>query len=201
MSYDPSPSHPRPPRDTSRSHRYPPAYDAPPYPSSYDAPPYPSSHDAPPYRPSYDEPPSYPYGPSGPHPSPGASASGPTYPWQPPAWQPEPARWAPARQPAPGHHSDLRVLRGAYRRQRRVATLTALGYFVLFLLLSAYAPSFMTGTVTGGLTTGLLLALAQLPVTWLAIVLYERTARRSVDPLADRIRRQADPDAPQEATR
>ncbi|MEU3659463.1 DUF485 domain-containing protein [Streptomyces sp. NPDC032940] len=93
-----------------------------------------------------------------------------------------------SRQPA-GHHSDLRVLRGAYRRQRRTATFAALGYFLLFLLLSAFAPSSLTGEVTGGLPLGLLLALLQLPVTWLAIALYEHTARRTVDPLADRIRR------------
>ncbi|PWI16104.1 DUF485 domain-containing protein [Streptomyces sp. Act143] len=125
----------------------------------------------------------------------------PTYPWQPPAGAaPEPARRRP-RRPALGHHSDLRVLRGAYRRQRRVATLTALGYFTLFLILSAVAPSLMTSTVTDGLPTGLLLALLQLPVTWLAIALYEHTARVHVDPVADRIRRQAEVDAKREATR
>ncbi|WP_217246365.1 DUF485 domain-containing protein, partial [Streptomyces sp. AC602_WCS936] len=66
----------------------------------------------------------------------------------------------------------------------------------LFLFLSAYAPGFMTGTsLAGGLPTGLLLALLQLPVTWLAIALYEHTARRHVDPLADRIRKEAELDA------
>ncbi|MDN0200864.1 DUF485 domain-containing protein [Streptomyces sp. S.PNR 29] len=111
-----------------------------------------------------------------------------TYPWQPPG---------PPLPPHPplGHHSDLRILRSAYRRQRRTATLTALGYFTLFLILSAFAPSVMTTSVTDGLPTGLLLALLQLPVTWLAIALYEHTARRYVDPLADRIRRQAALDA------
>jgi uncharacterized membrane protein (DUF485 family) len=100
-----------------------------------------------------------------------------------------------------GHHSDLRVLRGAYRWQRRVATLTALGYFTLFLILSAYAPSFMTADVTDGLPVGLLLALVQLPVTWLAIALYEHTARRYVDPLADRIRKQSELDARRQVAR
>ncbi|MFF3910690.1 DUF485 domain-containing protein [Streptomyces sp. NPDC001848] len=113
----------------------------------------------------------------------------PTYPWQQPPAPPAPPR-TPAHPPL-GHHSDLRMLRTAYRWQRRVATLTALGYFVLFLLLSAFAPSFMTATVSGGLTTGLLLGLLQLPVTCVAIAVYEYTARRGVDPIADRIRRQA----------
>ena len=137
------------------------------------------------------------------NPSPPSSPREPsylTYPWQPPAPEPPRPRHVPHREPV-GHHSDLRVLRGAYRLQRRTATLTALGYFTLFLVLSAFAPSVMTSTVTDGVPTGLLLALLQLPVTWLAIALYEHTARRHVDPLADRIRRTAELDARRGAVR
>lgn len=124
-----------------------------------------------------------------------------TYPWQPRPKPPEPPRPRMPRHRALGQHSDIRVLRSAYRRQRRVATLTALGYFTLFLVLSAFAPSLMTSTVSGGLSTGLLLGLLQVPVTCLAIGVYERTARRSVDPIADRIRMQAELDARRETTR
>ncbi|MFE6426634.1 DUF485 domain-containing protein [Streptomyces rochei] len=136
---------------------------------------------------SYDPSPSYPHRP-------------PPPPYRPP-WPPWPPHRPSPPPPAPhrtalGHHSDLRVLRTAYRWQRRTATLTALGYFTLFLFLSAYAPGVMTDTsLAGGLPTGLLLALLQLPVTWLAIALYEHTARRHVDPLADRIRKEAALDA------
>ncbi|MEU0198858.1 MULTISPECIES: DUF485 domain-containing protein [unclassified Streptomyces] len=143
---------------------------------------------------SYDPPPPHRY------PPPDSSPSYDTYPWV-PRQEPEPAGRPPRRHAALGHHSDLRVLRGAYRWQRRVATLTALGYFVLFLLLSAFAPSLMTSTVTDGLPTGLLLALIQVPVTWVAIALYEQTARRRVDPIADRIRKQAALDAKREGAR
>ncbi|MEU6288914.1 DUF485 domain-containing protein [Streptomyces sp. NPDC046988] len=140
---------------------------------------------------SYDPSPSYPH-----HPPPHHIA--PPYPPHAPAHQAPShratARRTPRRDPL-GHHSDLRILRSAYRWQRRTATLTALGYFTLFLILSAYAPGFMTGQVVDGLPTGLLLALVQLPVTWLAIALYEQTARRRVDPLADRIRKEAELDA------
>ncbi|MGK3940513.1 DUF485 domain-containing protein [Streptomyces caeruleatus] len=122
-----------------------------------------------------------------------------TYPWQPPAPPPEPVARPPRHRSPLGHHSDLRVLRSAYRRQRRTATLTALGYFTLFLVLSAWAPSFMASGLTDGLPAGLVLALLQLPVTWLAIAVYERTARRRVDPLADRIRKQSEVDARREA--
>ncbi|WP_351227951.1 DUF485 domain-containing protein [Streptomyces sp. NPDC002133] len=87
---------------------------------------------------------------------------------------------------------DLPRLRSGYRRLRRVATLTALGYFTLFLVLSGYAPGLMTGELSGGLTTGLFLGLCQLPVTLAAIALYERIARRRVDPLATAIRLRAE---------
>ncbi|MGW7262041.1 DUF485 domain-containing protein [Streptomyces sp. NPDC054842] len=128
-----------------------------------------------------------------------SSPSYATYPWQPP-----PAPPARARRPrhhALGQHSDIRLLRSAYRWQRRVATLTALGYFVLFLLLSAFVPSLMTRTVSGGLSVGLLLGVLQVPVTCLAILVYEYTARRRVDPVADRIRRQSALDIRREESR
>ncbi|MGI5373363.1 DUF485 domain-containing protein [Streptomyces sp. CA-251387] len=93
----------------------------------------------------------------------------------------------------PTPNGDLNRLRAAYRRLRRVATLTALGYFTLFLVFSAYAPGLMTsGSGDGGLTTGLTLGLCQLPVVLVAIAVYERIARRRVDPLAATIRQHAE---------
>ncbi|MFJ9025895.1 DUF485 domain-containing protein [Streptomyces sp. NPDC102259] len=100
--------------------------------------------------------------------------------------------------PWTGSHRDLRRLRRACRWQRRVATFAALGYFAVFLTLTVEAPSVMTRLAPGGLPTGLLLALAQLPVTWLAVLLYEYTARRYVDPLARRVHRRPDPRPPEE---
>ena len=49
----------------------------------------------------------------------------------------------------------------------------------------------MARPLVGGLPTGLVLALSHVPVTWLAVLLYERTARRYVDPLALRVTRHA----------
>ncbi|MEV7570510.1 DUF485 domain-containing protein [Streptomyces tanashiensis] len=106
--------------------------------------------------------------------------------------------WSASPQPQPqppaatGDRDDLHRLGSAYRRLRRVATFTALGYFGVFLLLSGYAPSMMTGSITGGLTTGLVLGLLQLPVALAAIALYERIARNNVDPLAAAIRERAE---------
>ncbi|WP_406252876.1 DUF485 domain-containing protein [Streptomyces atratus] len=127
------------------------------------------------------------------HGNPPPSPHHPDYllPWQssertPPDPPPDPAG-VPA--PAPGRHSDLRRLRTAYRLLRRIAALTALGYFVVFLLLSGFAKELLDTQLFGGLNVGLVLGLCQLPVTLVAIVVYERTARRTVDPLAARIRR------------
>lgn len=104
--------------------------------------------------------------------------------------------WDASPQPQPpaatDDRDDLHRLGSAYRRLRRVATFTALGYFVIFLLLSGYAPSMMTSSITGGLTTGLVLGLLQLPVALAAIALYERIARKRVDPLAAAIRERAE---------
>ncbi|MEV7955548.1 DUF485 domain-containing protein [Streptomyces sp. NPDC088141] len=112
-------------------------------------------------------------------------------PWQsshpsPPAEEPD----APAAPTSSAtRHGDLRRLRTAYRLLRRITTLTALGYFIAFLLLSGFAKDLMDRPLFGGLNLGLALGLCQLPVTLLAVVLYERTARQTVDPLAARIRR------------
>lgn len=119
------------------------------------------------------------------------------------AWDSSPQGWDSAQQPwaaspqpqppaATDDRDDLHRLGSAYRRLRRVATFTALGYFVIFLFLSGYAPSMMTSNITGGLTTGLVLGLLQLPVALAAIALYERIARRRVDPLAAAIRERAE---------
>ncbi|MBT2505594.1 DUF485 domain-containing protein [Streptomyces sp. ISL-98] len=114
------------------------------------------------------------------------------YPWQSSKpVPPVPPQPVPAHTGIPGHHSDLRQLRSAYRRLRRVATLTALGYFTLFLILSGYAPGLMGSELPGGLNTGLLLGLCQLPVTLVAITVYEKSARRRVDPLSENLRNQA----------
>ncbi|MEE1738959.1 DUF485 domain-containing protein [Streptomyces sp. BE147] len=103
-----------------------------------------------------------------------------------PLW-PAPCEDAPAAGPgqASARLGDLRRLRAAYRVLRRVATFTALSYFVLFLVLSAYVPELMTRRMGGGLTLGLLMGLGQLPVIGLAIRVYERTAERTVDPLSE----------------
>ncbi|MEW2044118.1 DUF485 domain-containing protein [Streptomyces sp. NPDC005476] len=96
--------------------------------------------------------------------------------------------------PEPHRHSaDLAALRSAYRRLRRTATLAALGSFVVYVVLSCYAPELMGATMVGELSLGMALGVFQLVVTFAAVSWYGRGARRSVDPLARAVRERAVP--------
>lgn len=104
----------------------------------------------------------------------------------PPAYPPAPTV-PPAPPPAAG--DELRRLRSAYKLLRRISTITALGYFVVFLLLAGYAPDVMGAHVGGtSFTLGTVMGLLQIPVTLLAVAGYERIARSTVDPASRRVR-------------
>jgi uncharacterized membrane protein (DUF485 family) len=93
------------------------------------------------------------------------------------------------------HRDDagLAALRSAYRLLRRISTLTALGSFVVYVVLSCYAPGLMGSKVTGELSLGMALGILQLVVTFAAVFWYGRSAQRSVDPLARAVRERAVP--------
>ncbi|MFJ2008110.1 DUF485 domain-containing protein [Streptomyces chartreusis] len=97
----------------------------------------------------------------------------------------------PYAQETPRHGADLAALRSAYRLLRRVATLTALGSFVLYVVLSCGAPDLMGSKIAGELSLGMALGLFQLVVTFVAVFWYGRSAQRWVDPLARAVREQA----------
>ncbi|MEV6181123.1 DUF485 domain-containing protein [Streptomyces sp. NPDC052015] len=91
------------------------------------------------------------------------------------------------------HDADLTSLRSAYRLLRRISTLTALGSFVVYVVLSCYAPGLMGSKITGELSLGMALGILQLVVTFAAVSWYGRSAQRSVDPLARAVRERAVP--------
>lgn len=97
----------------------------------------------------------------------------------------------PYAQETPRHGADLAALRSAYRVLRRVSTLTALGSFVLYVVLSCGAPGLMGSKIAGELSLGMALGLLQLVVTFVAVFWYGRSAQRRVDPLARAVREQA----------
>ncbi|MFF9815314.1 DUF485 domain-containing protein [Streptomyces sp. NPDC014006] len=100
-------------------------------------------------------------------------------------------RQEPYAHAAPRNGGDLVALRSAYRVLRRVSTFSALGSFVVYVVLSCYAPDLMGSKIAGELSLGMTLGVLQLVVTFWAVFWYGRSARRSVDPLAGAVRERA----------
>ncbi len=61
-------------------------------------------------------------------------------------------------------------------------------WYVAFVLLASYARGFMATPVSGPITVGLLVGLAQFASTFALTAAYVRFARRRIDPLAEQIR-------------
>jgi uncharacterized membrane protein (DUF485 family) len=61
-------------------------------------------------------------------------------------------------------------------------------WYLLYVLLSTYAPDFMATEVFGNVNLGLLLGLAQFVTTFAITHLYVRHANRRTDPIADEMR-------------
>jgi uncharacterized membrane protein (DUF485 family) len=77
------------------------------------------------------------------------------------------------------------------RRFRRFAfpmTVAFLAWYLLYVLLSTYAPGFMATPVFGNVNLGILLGLAQFVSTFAITHLYVAHANRSTDPIADGMR-------------
>jgi uncharacterized membrane protein (DUF485 family) len=77
------------------------------------------------------------------------------------------------------------------RRFRRFAfpmTFAFLAWYLLYVLLSTYAPDFMATEVFGNVNLGLLLGLGQFVSTFVITHLYVAHANKNTDPIADEMR-------------
>ena len=77
------------------------------------------------------------------------------------------------------------------RRFRRFAfpmTVAFFAWYVLYLLLSTYAPDFMSTPVLGNINIGILLGLGQFVTTFVITHVYVAHANRQTDPIADEMR-------------
>jgi uncharacterized membrane protein (DUF485 family) len=83
---------------------------------------------------------------------------------------------------------EFRELRRRFRRFALPMTLAFLAWYLLYVLLSTYAPGTMEREVFGKVNLGLLLGLGQFVSTFLITQLYVRHAARSTDPIADDMR-------------
>ncbi|WP_373559147.1 DUF485 domain-containing protein [Streptomyces sp. SA15] len=85
---------------------------------------------------------------------------------------------------------EFHSLRRTHRRFGIRATVLSVGGFLLYVLLSSFAPGVMNQPLLGHLTLGLALGLGQFAVMGVTAWYYVRHMRTKVDPLAHRLRAQ-----------
>ncbi|WP_037682209.1 DUF485 domain-containing protein [Streptomyces griseus] len=88
------------------------------------------------------------------------------------------------------HDPEFRSLRRARLRFATRATALSVGAFLLYVLLSSFAPGVMNEPLIGHFTLGLALGLGQFVVMAVTAWRYATYMRTKVDPLADHFRSQ-----------
>ncbi|MDL4774746.1 MULTISPECIES: DUF485 domain-containing protein [Thermomonosporaceae] len=83
---------------------------------------------------------------------------------------------------------EFERLRRAFRRFVFPMTLAFLVWYLLYVVLSAYARGFMGTKVVGHINVALVFGLLQFVSTFLIAWLYERHARNRLEPLAELVR-------------
>jgi uncharacterized membrane protein (DUF485 family) len=83
---------------------------------------------------------------------------------------------------------DFRELRRRYRAFVFPWTLAFLAWYLLYVILSNWAPDFMGIQVVGNINVGLVMGLLQFVTTFGIAYLYAKHAARRFDPLADAVR-------------
>lgn len=80
-------------------------------------------------------------------------------------------------------------LRRRFRSFAFPATVAFLAWYLLYVLLSAYARGFMDAKVVGHLNVAFFFGILQFISTFLIAYLYSKYANRQLDPLADELNR------------
>jgi uncharacterized membrane protein (DUF485 family) len=109
-----------------------------------------------------------------------------------------------ARPPAEGVTSfrqvqasdDFQALRTSLRRFAFPVTVAFLAWYMLYVILSAYARGFMSHKLLGNINVAYVFGLLQFVSTFAIAYLYSRYASERLDPLADRIRAEVEGGAP-----
>jgi uncharacterized membrane protein (DUF485 family) len=83
---------------------------------------------------------------------------------------------------------EFHAIRHAYRVFGTTVMLVSMGSFLLYVLLSCFAPDVMNLQVAGHVTLGLLGGLAQLVIMGVSAWFYAVRMRARVDPIVDRFR-------------
>ncbi|TNY35888.1 DUF485 domain-containing protein [Thermomonospora catenispora] len=85
----------------------------------------------------------------------------------------------------------FRALRVRHRALTLMTAVLALGWYLAYALLSAFAGELMERPVLGEFNAGLTLGLLQFAVPWLLAALHALYTRFALDPLADELRAEA----------
>jgi uncharacterized membrane protein (DUF485 family) len=83
---------------------------------------------------------------------------------------------------------EFQALRRRFRTFVFPMTGLFLAWYLIYVLLAAYAPDVMSIRVTGNITVGLLFGLGQFVSTFAITMLYARWANTHQDPIADELR-------------
>jgi len=84
--------------------------------------------------------------------------------------------------------AEFADLRRRFRRFVFPLTGLFLAWYFLYVILSAYAPDFMSTKVFGNVNIGIIFGLLQFVSTFAITMIYARWADREFDPTADRLR-------------
>ena len=83
---------------------------------------------------------------------------------------------------------EFAELRRRFRRFAFPMTVAFLAWYLLYVVLSVYAPDFMSTQVVGNISVGLIFGLLQFVTTFAITHLYVSHANRRTDPIADDMR-------------
>jgi uncharacterized membrane protein (DUF485 family) len=86
--------------------------------------------------------------------------------------------------------ADFTLLRRRFHGFVFPMTAFFLIWYLLYVLLAAFAPAFMAIKVAGNINAGLIIGLLQFVTTFAITTIYVRFATKNLDPVADRIREQ-----------
>ena len=84
--------------------------------------------------------------------------------------------------------TEFEGLRSKYRRWVFPVTVAFLAWYLLYVVMSAWARDFMGQEVVGNINVGLIFGVLQFVSTFAIAWAYSRHMSRHVDPVADRIR-------------
>ncbi|HEX4813853.1 MAG TPA: DUF485 domain-containing protein [Nonomuraea sp.] len=88
--------------------------------------------------------------------------------------------------------NDFQELKRRFRSWTFPMTVAFLAWYLLYVVLSAWARDFMAVKVLGDINVGLILGLLQFVSTFWIAWAYARHAERKLDPLADKLRHEVE---------